>query len=464
MAGNNEAKILRQISGLERLASEVLEKKRRLRPRRPIVIEFSGSPKSGKTSCISSLDIFLRRNKFRTVVLTERASVCPIENKFDPLFNVWTGCGSLNQLSELISREARSVDIIILDRGFFDSLCWFEWQRNHRYLRADDYNCFVGFFTSPRFRMMIDLVLLFEASPEVSIDREYRNLLTRREGSIMRKNVLESYKEACREAVKKYSNIFRAIHRYDTSNQDQNEVSYSVTKKVLDTLNEVADEKIGYVDISAISSVHDTIFRYSEIKKHISSSMNFDYRDRVENNKSLIQFIPIAVVKDTHSKRFLAGRKALKATSSLSPERDRVLLYFGGHVREEDKTLFENPTELSVLKQCLYREVKEEIGLDVDSDEPNPLCVWVRDGTKSDNHLAVVFVVEKDFDYMKFQIDDEEFVRYEKKGTPGTEIVSEETIIDNYRELDSWSRNIMENVFKIGPSPERKKSAQGSLI
>lgn len=43
-----QAAVLKQIGELERLAAHILELKRRVRPRRPIVIEFSGSPKSGK--------------------------------------------------------------------------------------------------------------------------------------------------------------------------------------------------------------------------------------------------------------------------------------------------------------------------------------------------------------------------------------------------------------------------------
>ena len=79
-----------KIAELEKLAESVLRLKRNVIPRRPIVIEFCGSPKSGKSSCINSLDLFLRRNKFRTKILTERASVCPVLNKYDPHFNIWT--------------------------------------------------------------------------------------------------------------------------------------------------------------------------------------------------------------------------------------------------------------------------------------------------------------------------------------------------------------------------------------
>lgn len=49
------------IAKLEKLAQEVLQLKNIHRQRRPIVIEFCGSPKAGKTSSINSLNIFLKR-------------------------------------------------------------------------------------------------------------------------------------------------------------------------------------------------------------------------------------------------------------------------------------------------------------------------------------------------------------------------------------------------------------------
>ena len=231
---------LRRIAQLERKAEAVLVAKRKTLARRPIVIEFSGTPKSGKSSCISSLDIFLRRNNFRTKVLTERASVCPIENKFDPLFNVWNGCAALNQLSEIVSNRPRDYDVIIMDRGFFDSLCWFEWQRMSGFLGDGDFNRFVSFFTAERFRMMIDLVIHFDALPSTSMNREYKNLLTRKEGSVMRDHVLDGYRSAAAEARRKYGDQFRQFEEFKTDRHDQNEVSAMVTELVLDKLHDVA--------------------------------------------------------------------------------------------------------------------------------------------------------------------------------------------------------------------------------
>ena len=70
---------------------------------------------------------------------------------------------------------------------------------------------------------------------------------------------------------------------------------------------------------------------------------------------------------------------------------DKRLLYFGGHLREEDGR--PGGDFLSIMKYGLARELKEEIGVDYfPSDEQNdPLCIWNRDHEHSKKHLAICF-------------------------------------------------------------------------
>lgn len=49
--------------------------------KRPLIIEFSGLPKAGKTRTISILELFLKRNGFNVDVFIERASIAPIRTK-----------------------------------------------------------------------------------------------------------------------------------------------------------------------------------------------------------------------------------------------------------------------------------------------------------------------------------------------------------------------------------------------
>ena len=94
--------------------------------RTPLVIEFAGLPKAGKTTTLSQLQSFLRGCGFHVEVVIEKASVCPIRDKKHANFNIWTACTTLAQLLENTQTTGRSDDpeILILDRGLFDAVCW----------------------------------------------------------------------------------------------------------------------------------------------------------------------------------------------------------------------------------------------------------------------------------------------------------------------------------------------------
>lgn len=263
----------------------------------------------------------------------------------------------------------------------------------------------------------------------------------------MRKEVLTSYLSSIKLTAKKYKSHFREINEHNTDKQDQNEVSYNVTKATLSLLKNIAEEKIGFIRKNDIKNL-PTIFDYTEISDLIDNTLSFDDRSKVENNDELLQLIPIAVIKEKGKDDFLVGTKAQKATSSSSPEKGKTLCYFGGHIREEDSNLMGMSSKLDVLKQCVYREVKEEIGIDLDPSGSNPKCLWVRDGTKSEHHLAIVFVIELSLSRIKLSVDGEEFARYEKKGRTGTgDIVSAYDLVNS--KIDSWTENIVKKITNV---------------
>jgi hypothetical protein len=81
---------------------------------RPLFIEFSGTPKSGKTTVATGLDLFFRRNDFAVEKIYERASTCPIGNKQHMHFNVWTACATLNAMLTTLQYD---VDVVIVDNS-----------------------------------------------------------------------------------------------------------------------------------------------------------------------------------------------------------------------------------------------------------------------------------------------------------------------------------------------------------
>ncbi len=108
-----------EVANLEKQVEELKLLMGQQPAKRPLIIEFSGSPKAGKTRSISVLELFLKRNGIKVEVFTERASVSPIKSKGHLNFNVWVSCASLQGMLEALYRD---IDIFILDRSIFDAL------------------------------------------------------------------------------------------------------------------------------------------------------------------------------------------------------------------------------------------------------------------------------------------------------------------------------------------------------
>ena len=95
--------------------------------KKPLLVEFSGTPKSGKSTCIDIVAHFFRRTGFNVLAPTEGASKrTPYYLKDDLVaFNTWSACYALTHLLEGLYHSDRH-NVAILDRGLFDALVWFE--------------------------------------------------------------------------------------------------------------------------------------------------------------------------------------------------------------------------------------------------------------------------------------------------------------------------------------------------
>ena len=434
---------IESIKELETIAKKILDAKKIARPRRPIVIEFCGTPKAGKTSCLSSLNLFLKRNGFKTKVLTERASVCPIRDKYNPSFNLWNLFSSSAELLENFVEKAREIDVILCDRSIFDCLCWFHWFKKYDHINSDDFAVIEAFLTMGKYRTMFDLIYVFKTSPQVALEREYANLLTRKTGSIMNNTVLTEYNLCLDTARSRYDQTFRCIREINTDEKSQNLVSKDVTNEVLMNLYELVVEKVAYVSRSVLKDYENTNFwRSSSMLEKLE--LQFNYRDKVEENNELVQPIPILVLTDESSKNVLVARKKPSALSKKSPEKDMLLLYFGGHVRVEDK-LHEYKTS-QTLYTALSREIQEELGitLNISSISAEPLFIWLKDNERSEKHLAVCFLYKADFSHHKIKLDEYEFVQ--KTGTSDSGKIFEISSLE-IDKFERWSRIIMNELL-----------------
>lgn len=205
----------------------------------PVVLEFAGSPKSGKTTVIEIIDHFFRRMRFKVWAPSEGASKrTPYHLRRDLVaFNTWC----LNYaISELLVSYL-NVDpphLIILDRGPFDALAWMRLLKERDELTEDEYEPIEAFALHPKWRDLIARLYFFKCTPDTSLERENRSKLTLRTGTVdkqMLSGLLDQYGVLTEELALR-GVLVRTIDT--TTNTTARSIAYEIACEVLDTFVE----------------------------------------------------------------------------------------------------------------------------------------------------------------------------------------------------------------------------------
>ncbi len=207
-----------EFAELREKATALLEGLNAKAPDRPIFIESSGSPKSGKSTCIDIVAHFFRRLRFKILAPTEGASKrTPYYLKDDlPAFNTSSACYALTHVLEGLYHSDR-YHIAILDRGLFDALIWFELLATNGVITQDESQSVHRFLLIPKWRSVIDAVFLFKADPGTSMSRETRDKLISEHGRAMNPDFLGALNDAYDRVRARYAGEFPYFEVIDTS-------------------------------------------------------------------------------------------------------------------------------------------------------------------------------------------------------------------------------------------------------
>ena len=205
---------------------------------RPVFVEFSGSPKSGKSTCIDIVAHFFRRMGFNVLAPTEGASKrTPYYLRSDLVaFNTWSASYALTHVLEGLY-HSDEYNLAILDRGLFDALAWFEYLRREGKMPDDDCTKVQEFIRIDHWRSVIDAVFLFTADPETSMRRENADKLISEPGLVMNPDTLASLMAALEQARQSFGSEFRNFIEVDTSDgkgTSPKSTAQVVADKVLD--------------------------------------------------------------------------------------------------------------------------------------------------------------------------------------------------------------------------------------
>lgn len=420
--------------------------------RKPIVIEFAGCPKAGKTSTIGQVVAFFKRTGFKIEVVIERASVCPIRDKKHANFNVWTGCTTLANLLEK-TQEPPSPDapqILILDRGLFDSICWLQMMEQLVRLRPADRERIESFLLIDDWRKRLSGVILMLASPEDSMNREQGLLpVPTSSGSIMNQEVLAQMRKTIQAVAELHKDRFR-LFTIDTSKapyrNKQQKVCESIAEQILTLIEEHIAEEILFVPRQVIEDAFTNVSVLRgdaalQVVESFATQGHFQPRDDVEKNADVVQAIPVAIVRNQSGQVLRLRRKERNNENALH---QKIVLWAGGHVRKEDSSNGET------LKHALVRELHEELRLDVDTESLKLLgAVYTRATEKSLKHVAIVYEWRAKSDDVAVSLSSAEF--FERRGTAvsGTfvSVKDIERDVENKSITEPWSTEIVRKLL-----------------
>lgn len=432
------------IKALKDRAKQVKKLSKKYRKRRPIVIEFSGSPKAGKTSSITSLVQFLKRNDFKVKVIQEAASICPVLDKHSPMFNLWTLCNSISALVGVMESDTGNLDVVIVDRGIYDAMCWFQWLNEKGKIEGEMFKAIQDFITMDRLIRYVDIVFSFSTSPQTSIEREYANLLTDVRGSIMNEDTLQAYRESMETTYTEKKELFRKIIKIDTTKMKQNEVGKKVTEETLGSLEDLFDESIGCFKLTdEINKLlkNKMFFTCKELSCE-KIKLDFEIRHNIEDDDRFIQPIPIAVFADEDKVLFV--KKSSDSAPKGSPEYKKDLAYVGGHIRKEDKNQHTGNDFIRLCRTALHREIEEELGISISLDRITPNCIYVKDSLKSLRHLAICFKIDVKEKELHLRMKSNELISNRNSKDSG--VFHKVNQLDKLK-LDGWSKNIIKHYF-----------------
>ena len=196
--------------------------------RKPIVIEFTGTPNSGKTTLIHNLSDILTSNGYIVETARENAEVAPKEiPKKTWIRNVWI---TLNQLQSLLESKYSTSDIIFLDRGYYDALFWAMFYQKQGFCSLREANFLINFIKdlNKTFSFAPDYLFVVDVSVEESLKR--RAAQSNEQVTISNNEFLSSYRKELTSFCRIYKYPFFKLNSTSLSRDEATKIAYDVVR------------------------------------------------------------------------------------------------------------------------------------------------------------------------------------------------------------------------------------------
>lgn len=215
---------------------------------KPYVIEFTGTPRTGKTTLINNLCDFFKKGGFNVIVLEEfttsrkyKQEIYPkLKNEYKKVVNIEIPKYALKELKEAILQNP---DIILIDRSLFDRTIWMDRLYNKNGLSKQEYDEFMDKYIEI-IKENIDIILATYTDSLTSLTRDYNANLSLETRTFLNEDNINEYNNSLinMSNISKDKDVNMFI--FDTTEKNQRQISFEVADTILGDMRKVYVKKL----------------------------------------------------------------------------------------------------------------------------------------------------------------------------------------------------------------------------
>jgi len=219
---------------------EIYKMNRFITNKKPYVIEFTGTPRTGKTTLINNLLDFFKKGGFKVSVIEEfttskryKQEIYPLlKDKYKNIVNTEIPKYVLEELNNTINENP---DIIIVDRCLFDRLIWVDRLYLKNGMSDKEYNDYKNLYI-PLIKEKIDIIISTYTDSITSLKRDYNANLSLEKRNFLNEDNVNEYNKSLLNMKVLASNENINFNLFDTTNKSMREISFEVVDAILNNM------------------------------------------------------------------------------------------------------------------------------------------------------------------------------------------------------------------------------------
>ena len=194
------------------------------------VIEFTGTPRTGKTTLMNNLYDFFKKGGFTTSTLEEFTTSKRYKKEIYPKFK-----DEYNEIN-------KNNDIILIDRSLFDRMIWMDRLYNKNGVTKEEYDNYMDEYI-PIIKNKIDIIIGLYTDSLTSLRRDYTANASLEKRTFLNEDNINEYNDSLMNMKELSAEENINFYLFDTTNKSERDISF----EILDTI--LTDMRSKYISI-----------------------------------------------------------------------------------------------------------------------------------------------------------------------------------------------------------------------